>query len=257
MVPYMAGARVSSPRSDYVQDETRDEANEWRIAELHAINRGLNVTPDKTTVAQWMKYWLDEIVIPPNTRPKTHESYRYMTAKHVEPDLGKVLLQKLTQPQVQTLLNRKAEKLAPKTVKQIRDTIRAALNVAKDQGLIDKNVAGKARPPKVEEREVRIFTKDEAMTFLETIKGHRLEGAFLIELLFGLRRGEVLGLRPEDLDWDNETFRVRRQLQWVRRRETRRVPRRPAESVVERPSVALDRSVGARPPRARGAAGKA
>jgi hypothetical protein len=183
---------------------TRDAANEWRIAQIHSINRGTSVPPDKMTVAGWMKYWLEEIVIPPNTRFKTHELYRW-ASEHIESELGNVLLQKLSQPQVQTVLNRKAKTLSAKSTKHIRDTLRAALNVAKDHGIIASNPAEKARPPKIEERHERIFSKEEALRFLAAIKGHPLEGAFLIELIFGLRRGEVLGLKPEDLDWENET----------------------------------------------------
>jgi integrase len=62
------------------------------------------------------------------------------------------------------------------------------LNVAQEHGIIASNPAEKARPPKIEDRHERIFSKEEALKFLDAIKGHPLEGAFLIELI---SRGKV------------------------------------------------------------------
>lgn len=206
--------RLGRPVAKTKDFETEEEAEAWRVEQLHKRNKGIALPPDRITVADYLDYWLEEVTKPPLTRPKTHESYRYH-AGHIKEILGAVPLQKLTQPMVQTFINRKSDRLSGKTVKEMRATLRAALNVAIDEGLIERNVAAKVKLPEYEPKEIQIFSRDQAQGFLNAIQGHRLEAAFMIETIFGFRRGEVLGLRPEDFDWKRECFIVRRQLQRI------------------------------------------
>jgi integrase len=67
--------------------------------------------------------------------------------------------------------------------------------------------------PKVETKEFHIFTESQARTFLEAARGHPYEALFYLALTTGLRKGELLGLLWEDVDWEKGTLRIERQLQ--------------------------------------------
>jgi len=66
------------------------------------------------------------------------------------------------------------------------------------------------------EPESAVFTAGQALVFLDAAKDHRLGALFPVALSLGLRKGEVTGLRPEDIDLDARVVHVRRSLQWLR-----------------------------------------
>ncbi len=68
--------------------------------------------------------------------------------------------------------------------------------------LVHRNVATLVTPPRVQKQEMKIFTPEQANVFLDSIKGHRLEALFVTALTLGLRRGELLGLRWSDIDFE-------------------------------------------------------
>ena len=80
-------------------------------------------------------------------------------------------------------------------------------------GLVQRNVAALVSPPRVERKEVNPFSLEEARSFLEAIKGNRLEALYTVALALGLRQGEALGLRWEDIDLDSANLTVRFQVQ--------------------------------------------
>jgi integrase len=130
--------------------------------------------------------------------------------------LGKRPLAKLTPQDIRAFMTEKLKDgLSPKTVKHLRDTLRNALNVAVKDGLIVRNAAALADPPRAERHEMKAFTPTQARQFLDEIRGHRLEALFSVALSLGLRQGEVLGLRWQDVDLEKRTLAVRFQLQRI------------------------------------------
>src|SRR5947209_3596690 len=83
-----------------------------------------------------------------------------------------------------------------------RAVLRNALGRAVRWGLIPRNVAALADPPTVSEYEARFLSIDEARAFLAAARGDRLEALYSVALSLGLRQGEALGLRWEDVDLD-------------------------------------------------------
>ena len=136
--------------------------------------------------------------------------------EHLAAELGRRPLIKLSPQDVRVFMKRKSEQgLSAKTVKHLRDTLRAALNVAVKDALIVRNVAAMVRPPRPEEREMTAFKPDEARRFLDAVQDHRLEALFSVALCVGLRQGEILGLRWVDVDFENKRLTVRYQLQRI------------------------------------------
>ena len=210
-VGYSGGRR----RRKLVSGRTRAEVARKLAAALRAAETGIAATPERLTVGRWLHHWLENVATP-NTRPKTLRTYSDIVKHHLEPELGKRPLVKLSPQDVRIFMKRKSEQgLSAKTVKHLRDTLRAALNVAFRDSLIVRNVASMVQPPRSEEREMTAFNLDQARRFLDAVLGHRLEALFSVALYLGLRQGEILGLRWVDVDLDARRLTVRYQLQRI------------------------------------------
>jgi integrase len=175
---------------------------------LRADASGLSVAPERLTLAAYLQSWLT--AIQPRVRPRTLESYELIVRVHLTPGLGRHPLGRLLPQQVQAFLNAKTKAgFAPRTVAYIRAVLRQALGHAERWGLVSRNVARLAEPPRVPRREVRPFNPAQARQFLDVIRGDRYEALYLVALGVGLRQGELLGLSWDDVDLDAGNIRVR------------------------------------------------
>jgi integrase len=95
-----------------------------------------------------------------------------------------------------------------------RQVLSAALTRAVREEVISRNVARLVELPTWEPGAVRPWSADEAMAFLAA-RPDPLYPAFVLLLVYGMRCGEVLGLRWQDIDLDAGTFRIRQQIQRI------------------------------------------
>jgi integrase len=154
--------------------------------------------------------------VKPKCAHNTYVSYRVDVQCHILPHLGRYPLSQLEPRHVRTMLNAlRQEGLAAKSVVNVRTTLRAALHQAERDGLVQRNVAALTDPPKYVRTEVQPLTPEDAARFLDAIRGDRLEALYTVALSLGLRRGEVLGLRWQDVDLDRRRLQVRVQIQRV------------------------------------------
>ncbi|MEW8958893.1 MAG: site-specific integrase [Moorella sp. (in: firmicutes)] len=180
------------------------------------LQQGTFVEPTRVTFGEWLQVWLEEYK-KPAVRPSTWVSYEQTIRNHIQPSLGHILLQQLKPHQLQRLYNQKlAEGLSNRTVRLIHVVAHAALKQAVKNGLIARNVAEATSPPGVKKREIRVLTLEEQHRFLEAAKGERLYTAFLLALASGVRLGELLGLRWQDVNWERGGISVNQALQRVR-----------------------------------------
>jgi integrase len=115
---------------------------------------------------------------------------------------------------VQRFLNRRLEQGdSIRKVQIMRTVLSAALTRARREELVSRNVARLAELPQWHAKTIRPWTVDEARRFLAACKPNPLYAAFVLLLLYGLRRGEVLGLRWQDIDFNSGTIRIEQQLQ--------------------------------------------
>jgi integrase len=174
-------------------------------------------TDERLTVAHWLETWLRN-VRPPATAPKTWVTYEYFVRLHLVPRLGHIRLVKLQPQDVRDFLSERLDSgLSARTVRHLRATLRAALNQAINDDLIQRNAAGKVDAPEVEPRSMDVYTPEEARTLINAARGHRLEALFTAALGLGLRMGECLGLCWPDLDFARRTLTVAHNLQRVKR----------------------------------------
>ena len=167
------------------------------------------------TVAEYLEYWLHQSV-KPRLRPLTFAGYSVNVHKHLVPSLGRIRLDRLTPQQVQEMMNdRLAAGFSPKSVAYMHQVLRTALELARRWEVIDRNVASLVEPPRRVRPKIQPLTPDAARRFLDNVRGHRLEALFSVALAMGLRQGEALGLRWEDVDTTQGVLSVRNQLQRI------------------------------------------
>lgn len=210
-VPTASGAR----KRVRIYARTRTEAYQ-RLAKLTAVASAGLPTPDRqVTLADYLDYWLQQFV-KPNLRPKTYEQYELAVRLYLKPGLGARPISSLSVPMVQAYFNRLlAEDHSIRKVQILRTTLSAALTRAQREELLSRNVARLVELPQWERAEVHPWSADEATRFVEATRSHTLHAAFLLLVLYGMRRGEVLGLRWCDIDFDTRQLHIRQQLQRV------------------------------------------
>jgi integrase len=168
---------------------------------------------DRETMAAYLARWLDTSARP-RVRPRTLHGYRQIVANHLVPALGRIPLAKLAPADLQAMLNAKSTAGAsPQTARNIHAVLRRALNQAVRWQLVSRNVASVVDLPRAERHEVPALSPAGARAVLDAVRGDRLEGLVTLTLLSGLRQGEALGLRWQDVDLDAGTLQVRHALQ--------------------------------------------
>jgi integrase len=161
--------------------------------------------------------WL-ELFVKPNRAPKTYKSYHDLLAQHIPEHVGSIPLSRIAQqPETfQGLFVSISEAGLGRTSQLLRAVLRAALNRAAKLKRLESNPILGTDAIGYSERETDTFTPDEGRRILKAAEGERLGALFVITLSLGLRKGEVTGLLPEDLDFEKREVYVRRQLQWVK-----------------------------------------
>jgi integrase len=212
-------------RRKIIYGETRKEVAE-KLKALHRDQAaGINIAPEQQTVEAFLETWLEQRVKRHN-RPRTYTSYTDIVRLHLVPHIGKCQLAKLTPEQVQTMLNVLGEQgLKPRTVSNVRAVLRKALNQAMRWGYVVRNVATLVDAPRTTTFSILPLDQEQAQRLLDAVAGHRLEALYRAALSLGLRRGEVCGLRWEDVDFEQQTLRVTGSLQRQNRRLERTVPK--------------------------------
>ncbi|ADP78115.1 tyrosine-type recombinase/integrase [Pseudofrankia inefficax] len=198
-----------------VYGRTQKEARGKMNALREAAGKGQDLAAKPQTVAEWLSYWLDEIKGHDGTRPSTLSRYRYAIDGHIVPVLGKIRLDKLSPADVRRLHAARRDSMKPASLAKIHAVLRVALADAERMDLVSRNVAKSVQPPKLGDSDPRDLAVEDARRFLEVAAGDRLEALFVVALTMGLRRGELLGLRWDDVDLDAATLRVVRSAQRV------------------------------------------
>ncbi|MEU9130698.1 site-specific integrase [Kitasatospora sp. NPDC048540] len=228
---------------------TRKEALAKLTEKTATSNRGIPVVSAQGSLAAYLTYWLDNVAIH-QLRETTHTRYTACVNQYLIPGLGKKKLAKLTAKDVRSWLDglrtlcqccargidarRKPDAqadrrprccaiskccrkyLSPLTLAYIHSVLKSALEHAVREEEIPRNVARNVRTGTPRPRRFNPLTADEARTFLTVAQGHGLHALFELALRTGLRKGELLGLRWEDLDLDAGTASIRRTLQRTR-----------------------------------------
>jgi integrase len=177
---------------------------------------GITYDAGKLAVGEYLNRWLSDSVRD-TVRQRTYERYEQLVRVHIVPALGRLKLKNVTPAHVRGLCRSKLEDgLAPRTVQYIHRTLSKALEQAVNDGLIPRNAASSVKPPQPHGEEIRPLDPGQVRSFLASVSGDRLEALYVVAITAGLRQGELLGLRWEDVDLDAGTLQVRRTLSEAR-----------------------------------------
>ena len=181
---------------------------------------------DEYTVAAWLRTWF-ELYAKPHIRPSTMNYYHRNIEQHIIPAIGDIPLNKLTTRDLQKLYNdlqsngrlRKVQKkekpgLSNSTVRGIHMMLHNALDRAVKEKLILTNPTENCIIPKIEKQEMKILHPDHISAYLNAAERRNALPMFYLELVSGLRKGELVALQWSDLDEANGTISVSKQASW-------------------------------------------
>ncbi|MFG2999362.1 tyrosine-type recombinase/integrase [Streptomyces sp. NPDC048340] len=223
----------------HVYGTTRKEALAKLTEKIANSNRGLPVPSAQGSLGAYLTYWLEAVAVH-QLRENTHARYTACINLYLVPGLGKKKLAKLSAKDVRTWINQLrttcqccargtdvhrvqprccaagsccSKRLSPLTLAYVHSVLKSALEHAVREEEIPRNVARNVRTGTPRPRRFEPLTADEARQLLIAARGHRLHALFELALHTGLRKGELLGLRWEDLNLDTGTAAIRRTLQ--------------------------------------------
>lgn len=194
---------------------TRREAEKALRAAIAGAEAGRHVRASRRTVGQFLEEW--HRVVQPAMRPTTWTKYGYCARSYVIPVIGGTALQELTPVRLNALylhlvqggrVRRRADQgpgLEPSTVATVHRMLHRALADAVRWGYLPRNVAEDATPPRVGRRRATVWTSEQLRAFVAHVRADRLFALYLLVVTTGMRRGEVVGLRREDVDLDAGT----------------------------------------------------
>ena len=199
-----------SPDRRHVGRKTRAEVTKVvRELERQRDAGGVRKAGQHWTVQTWLTHWVENIAAP-SVGEYTIDGYRVAVYRHLIPGLGAHRLEKLEPEHIERLYKKMQESgSAAGTAHQAHRTLNTSLNEAVRRRHITLNPVSIAKAPKLEEEEVEPYTVEEVQRLLLEAEKHRNTARWVIALALGLRQGEVLGLKWEDVHFDAGVIRVR------------------------------------------------
>lgn len=190
----------------------RREVQEKLAEVVSSRAAGTFVEPSKLTTGEWFRRWLTDYK-KMRLRAKTYESYESMARLYIIPSVGHIPLKELRPDHLQALYRRmKDAGKSARTIRYLHAILHAGLNQALQNGLVARNAADATKPPAQEQKGVKILSPDEEHIFVEALKEERLAAVFILCLNAGLRRGEVLALKWDDVDFQRKEIRIKASL---------------------------------------------
>ena len=212
------------PKTKNVLAKTKRECLEklQALKEEYGGLKPAKVQPDMP-FGDWVEYWYENHA-KPKIRLTTQSTYESRIRLHIIPEIGKIPLNKLTRNDLQQFYaslkkdGRKrhtelhGEGLSDRMVRACHATCRSALEKAVQDGLIRTNPALGCKLPPKKAREMQVLTRDELQRFLIQAEAEGYYELFLLALATGLRRGELMALQWDDLDFQTGVLNVNKQV---------------------------------------------
>lgn len=200
-------------KKKYLRKRSKSEAVvvAWMKEQTSKQVQGYAIAPERLTIEQFLRPWL--ATVERSNRYTTHKGYKQICEDHIFPRIGRVLMAKLTTAHVQAVLNALHDLgKARNTIRNVKACLCAATADIEKQYPLAFAACRAAKLPKKEKVQqvvIRALTPEQARIFLAAVESLRLKALYWVTLLLGLRRGEVLGLRIEDVDLEKQVIYVR------------------------------------------------
>jgi integrase len=203
-----------------VYGKTRHEVAKKLTAAMQRRDTGLPIVRERLAVGAWLDHWMEENVRPRydaesgtqtgGREPTTWASYEILVRRHIKPYIGKIALAKLQVEHVERWQRQlEAAGASAETRRASLVRLRTALNVALQRNHVTRNVAALVSTPRQVRKTYEVPHAEDLRQLLRVIRGDPLEALVYLALGLGLRRSEALGLRWEDVDFENRIVAVR------------------------------------------------
>lgn len=188
------------------------EARKWLAESKYEDEHGNIGSSTDMTVNAWYNYWINEIK-KPTVRWSTLKNYKDRYEFNIKELLGNMKISDVKPMHCQNVLNSMSEKYKSSSIKQCRITMSSIFHYAEINDIIPSNpVNNMVKLPKTTNKKIRFLTIEEQNKFLEVAKDNSKYHQFLFILQTGLRCGEMMGLKWEDIDFENRKIYVKRTL---------------------------------------------
>jgi len=215
---------------------------------IDGLSAGTYVSPSRMTLANYLARWLTDYARV-NVAAKTFERYSEIVQLHLIPALGHHNLTNLQPLHIQAYYSEALQSgrrdgaggLSAQTVLHHHRVLREALRHAVKWQLLARNPADAVEPPRAQPREIPALDEQEVAALLAAAEGTRLATPVLLAVATGLRRGELLGVRWQDVDLNRGTLAVRQSLEQTKNGLSFKEPKtRRGRRVVTLPPVAAE-----------------
>lgn len=178
-----------------------------KVAQLRReIEAGMHgTTGGEQTLRQFAQDWL--ALHASQLRSKSYSGYETIIRRHFD-TLGDITINHLKATDIQTHYRRKLATLKPTTVHHIHACLHVVLDSAVRLGLIPRNYADYVDAPALKAEEMHPLNERQARDMLSVVQDHPYEAIYVLALATGMREGELLGLRWEDIDLPRGRVRV-------------------------------------------------
>lgn len=197
-----------------IYGKTRNEVSKKLTKILNDINMNTYIDPSKITIKEWIEAWLKDYK-ENSVSKKTYNSYKQQLDLYIIPHLGYVYLKDIRPEQVQATFN-KMKGLSDRTIKYTKTIFNMCMKRAKINKLITDDPCEYVELPKGKPKgDIKVFTEEQQIEFLNCIDGHQYQVAFLMLISTGLRVGELLALTWDCVDFENNKINVNKTLSRV------------------------------------------
>jgi len=197
--------------------KTQRECHDWIKQALAKIDSGLTYNGSHISLESFINSWLNGKTL--SRRERTVFQYRKIAENYILPYLGNMLIQDIRPDHIVRMYSKfKENGTGARTLQLVHTVLHNVFDQAIREGAILRNPADAVERPRVEHKEFRTFSEDQAQQFLLVTAGHRHEALFYLALITGMREGELLGFKWSDLDWSKGVLNIQRQLQRIERK---------------------------------------
>src|SRR5215211_1363648 len=212
---YMARYTIETPKGPKrktVYGKQREDVADKLAKALAERADGIVYDDENLTVGEYLNSWLKGSVRG-SVRQSTFDRYEIAVRVHIKPAVGRLKLKKLASAHVAALYqDRLAAGAAPASVNKLHVTLRKALDQAVKWHMVPLNVAEAVKAPRPAPPEMRTFSAAETRKLLEAARNDKLEALYMLAVHTGMRQGELLALKWQDVDLENAKLSVRRTL---------------------------------------------
>lgn len=197
--------------------KTRAECRQWLEEVSYQASQGINLEAGTKKLQKFLEEWL--ITVRSSRRPSTVSIYKRVLKRHVFPTLGSVQVKQINPEQIQSLYAKKlADGFSDHAVHQIHQVLHVAFEHALNLRLLPRNPVSYTSPPTPKSTEMSFYDEGEVQTLLLTAQGigDHYYPIYYLAVHTGMRQGELLGLKWNDLDWKRQTLSITRQLVYRR-----------------------------------------